>query len=189
MGKVTAEVEDIIKQELGDEKVEVAQIGPAAENGVRFSGIVNMSNRLNGRTGMGLVMASKNLKAIVVRGKNKPQVADPKALAQLHRAGPKLSTENADVDGLGKIGTASVVMFNNTLGTLPTRNYNEGQFEFAEDISGERMVDTILKKRDTCYSCIVRCKRVVEVSDGPHIVDPRYGGPEYETRLIVAFAT
>jgi aldehyde:ferredoxin oxidoreductase len=180
-GKVTGEVEAIIKQDLNDPKIEIAQIGPAAEKGVRFSGIVNMSNRLNGRTGMGLVMASKNLKAVVVRGKNKPQVADQKALSELHKAGPKLSTENADVDGLEKLGTASVVMFNNMLGTLPTRNYSEGQFEFAEDISGERMSETILKKRDTCYACVVRCKRVVEVDEGNYKAEPFYGGPEYET--------
>lgn len=181
VGKVTGEVEEIIKNELNDSKIEVAQIGPAAEKGVRFSGIVNMSNRLNGRTGMGAVMASKNLKAVAVRGKNKPQIADSIALSELNKSGPKLVPENADIDGLGTLGTASVVMFNNMLGTLPTRNYNEGQFEFAEDISGERMSETILKKRDTCYACIVRCKRVVEVSDGNYQADPFYGGPEYET--------
>jgi aldehyde:ferredoxin oxidoreductase len=68
-----------------------------------------------------------------------------------------------------------------TMGTLPTRNYNEGQFEGAEAISGERMYDTILKDRDTCYACVVRCKRVVEIKDGRYTVDPYYGGPEYET--------
>jgi aldehyde:ferredoxin oxidoreductase len=64
---------------------------------------------------------------------------------------------------------------------LPANNYNEGQFEPCEDISGEKMADTVLKKRDTCYACIVRCKRVVEIKDGPYPVDPVYGGPEYET--------
>jgi aldehyde:ferredoxin oxidoreductase len=83
--------------------------------------------------------------------------------------------------GLAAEGTATVVIFQNTLGSLPTRNYNEGQFESCEDISGARMVETILKKRDTCYACVVRCKRVVEVNEGPYKVDPKYGGPEYET--------
>jgi aldehyde:ferredoxin oxidoreductase len=64
---------------------------------------------------------------------------------------------------------------------LPTRNYNEGQFEGAEAISGETMADTILKKRETCHACVVRCKRVVEITEGPYKVDPFYGGPEYET--------
>lgn len=181
MGKVTGEVEAILKQEIGDPKVEVLQCGPAAENGVLFSSLVNMANRNNGRTGMGLVMASKNLKAVVVRGKQKPEVADPAALAVLNREGPKAMPDNADMDGLGKLGTAGVVMFQNTIGTLPTRNYSEGQFEDCEKISGEVLYDTVLKERDTCYACVVRCKRVVEIKEGPYEVDPLYGGPEYET--------
>ena len=80
-GKVTGEVDAILKKELGDEKIEILQHGPAAEKGVIFSSLVSMSNRNNGRTGMGLVAASKNLKAIVVRGSKKPPLADPKGVA------------------------------------------------------------------------------------------------------------
>jgi aldehyde:ferredoxin oxidoreductase len=180
-GKVTGEVDSLLKQEVGDAKAEVAQCGPAAEKGVLFSSVVNMANRNAGRTGMGAVMASKNLKAIVVRGKNKPEIADPAALAALNKAGPQLLPANPDMDGLGKLGTASVVMPQNAFGTLPTRNYTEGQFEYAEEISGERMAETILEERDTCFACVVRCKRVVEIAEGEHAVDPLYGGPEYES--------
>ena len=191
MGKTTGEVDAILKQEIGDNKIEILQHGPAAEKGVLFSSLVSMSNRNNGRTGMGLVMASKNLKAVVVRGTKKPEIADPTALTKLNRLGPKWMPANPDVDGLGKYGTASVVMPQNMYGTLPTRNYNEGQFEGAEPISGEVMYDTVLRGvaegkqdkhgRDTCYACVVRCKRLVEITDGPYKVDPHYGGPEYET--------
>lgn len=181
LGKVTGEVDEIIKKELGDNKIEILQHGPGAENGVLFSSLVSMSNRNNGRTGMGLVMASKNLKAVVVRGTKKPAIADPKKLTELHRSGPKILPDNPDMPGMTEFGTPGVVMFQNILGTLPTRNYNEGQFENADPISGEVMARTILKARDTCYACIVRCKRVVEISEGKHQVDPRYGGPEYET--------
>ncbi|HXF84302.1 MAG TPA: aldehyde ferredoxin oxidoreductase family protein [Anaerolineales bacterium] len=181
MGKKTGEVDEILKQELGDNKIEVLQHGPAAEKGVLFSSLVSMSNRNNGRTGMGLVMASKNLKAVVVRGTKKPAIADPKALAELHKLGPKILPDNPDMPGLAAEGTATVVMFQNTIGSLPTRNYNEGQFEHCEDISGARMVETILKERDTCYACVVRCKRVVEIKEGAYRADPKYGGPEYET--------
>jgi aldehyde:ferredoxin oxidoreductase len=181
VGKVTGEVESILKKELGDDKIEILQYGPGAENGVLFSSLVSMSNRNNGRTGMGLVMASKNLKAVVVRGTKKPAIADQKKLTELHRSGPKVLPENPDMPGMTEFGTSGVVMFQNTLGTLPTRNYNEGQFEHADPISGEVMARTILKERDTCYACIVRCKRVVEINEGKHIVDPKYGGPEYET--------
>ncbi len=180
MGKLSGEVDDIIHKEV-DAKAEILQHGIGAENGVLFSSLVSMSNRHNGRTGMGLVMASKNLKAVVVRGTKKVQLADQKALVELNRTGPKILPENGDMDGLAKFGTAVVVLFNNTLGTLPTRNYTEGQFESCEPISGEKMAETILKERDTCYACVVKCKRVVEIKDGAYKVDPRYGGPEYET--------
>jgi aldehyde:ferredoxin oxidoreductase len=180
LGKVTGEVDKILKQEVGDPKSQVMQIGPAAEKGVRFSAIVNMANRMNGRTGMGLVMASKNLKAIIVRGRSKPAIANQKDLTELNRAGPPSMISNPDMS-VGALGTAGVVMFQNMLGTLPTRNYNEGQFEQAEAISGERLAETILKQRDTCYACIVRCKRVVEISEGKYTADPIYGGAEYET--------
>ena len=180
LGKVTGEVDALLKQEAGDPKAQVMQVGPAAEKGVRFSCIVNMANRMNGRTGMGLVMASKKLKAIVVRGKAKPAIADQKALTELNRAGPPSMLTNPDMS-VGALGTAGVVMFQNTIGTLPTRNYNEGQFEQAEAISGEKLAETILKGRDTCFACIVRCKRVVEITEGKYTADPIYGGTEYET--------
>lgn len=181
MGKITGEVDAILKEELGDQKIEILQHGPGAENGVLFSTLVSMSNRHAGRTGMGAVMASKNLKAVVVRGKKKPEIFDSKALVALNRLGPGAIKENPDMDGLAEHGTAVVTLFNNSIGCLPTRNYNEGQFEGAEGVSGELMSETILKERDTCYACVVRCKRVVEVTESKHKVDPYYGGPEYET--------
>jgi aldehyde:ferredoxin oxidoreductase len=180
LGKKTGEVDDIIHQEV-DPKAEILQHGPAAEKGVLFSSLVSMSNRHNGRTGMGLVMASKNLKAVVVRGRKKPLIADPKALVALNKTGPKILPENPDMPGLAAEGTATVVVFQNTIGSLPTRNYNEGQFDACEEISGARMVETILKERDTCFACVVRCKRVVEIKEGAYRAEPRYGGPEYET--------
>jgi len=180
LGKKTGEVDDIIHREV-DPKAEILQHGPAAEKGVLFSSLLSMSNRNNGRTGMGLVMASKNLKAVVARGRKKPVLADPKALIALNKTGPKILPDNPDMPGLAAEGTATVVLFQNTIGSLPTRNYDEGQFESCEDISGGRMVETILKERDTCYACVVRCKRVVEIKEGAYRADPRYGGPEYET--------
>src|SRR5574338_1437988 len=178
MGKKSGEVDDILHAEVHP-KAEILQHGIAAEHGVLFSSLVTMSNRHNGRTGMGLVMASKNLKAVAVRGTKKMEISDKSALTALNRTGPKLIPENGDMDGLAKFGTAVVVLFNNTIGTLPTRNYTEGQFEGCEPISGEKMAETILKERDTCYACVVRCKRVVEINDGPYKVSPKYGGPEY----------
>lgn len=181
VGKITGEVDGLLKEEVGDAKAEVLQYGPSAEKGVRYSSLVSMANRNNGRTGMGLVMASKNLKAIVVRGKTRVEISDKETLAKLSKLGPKLMPENSDMDELGEFGTAGIVNWQSTTGTLPTRNYNEGQFENPDPISGEVMAETILKERDTCYACIVRCKRVVEINEGKYKVDPLYGGPEYET--------
>jgi aldehyde:ferredoxin oxidoreductase len=179
-GKTTGEVEAQIKEELGDLKVEVAQCGPAGEKGVRFAAIINMSNRANGRTGMGAVMGSKNLKAVAVRGKLRPELADRDGLIEIARWGAG-NFESSDVYGLGMFGTAEVVRSQQKAGGLPTRNWSSGVFEGWEDIDGKTMYETILKERDTCYACTVRCKRVVEVTEGPYQVDPHFGGPEYET--------
>ena len=179
-GAFTADVEDAIRQELGDERIQVLQCGPAAERGVRFSALINYANRANGRTGMGLVMASKNLKAVAVRGHSRPQLADPDGVRELAKWGAE-HFETSDVYGLGLLGTAQTVMAQQRVGGLPTRNWSSGVFEGAEAISGQRMSETILKGRETCYGCVVRCKRVVESAEGAYPIDPRYGGPEYET--------
>jgi len=179
-GKITGEVEDILHQELGDDKIEVLQCGPAGERGVRFAALMNMANRANGRTGMGAVMGSKNLKAVVVRGTAKPSLADRAKVIQLARWGAA-NFEESDVYGLGLLGTAEVLRGQNAAGGLPTRNWESGAFDGYLALDGKTMADTILKERDTCYACTVRCKRVVEVKEGPYRADPRYGGPEYET--------
>ncbi len=189
-GKITGDAEAIIKEELGDNKIEVWQIGPAGEKGVRFAGVFSMSNRANGRTGMGAVMGSKNLKAIAVRGKKRPSVADKGGLNKLARWG-SANLADSDIAGLAKYGTAETTGANQTSGTLPAYNYNSGVFDGWEAIDGTTMYDTILKGasegkqdrqgRDTCYACTVRCKRVAEITEGKYKVDPHYGGPEYET--------
>ena len=179
-GKITGQVESALRDDLGDQKVEVMQVGPAGEKLVRFANIINMSNRANGRTGMGAVMASKNLKAIAIKGTLTPQFHDPAALQALASWGAK-NFEESDVFGMGMYGTAEVVATQHEDGGLPTRNWTSGVFEGYEPISGETMSKTVLKKRDTCYACVVRCKRVVEITEGNYQVDPRYGGPEYET--------
>ncbi len=180
-GMTTGEAEDALKQELGDPKVEVMQIGPGGENLVRFAAMINMVNRANGRTGMGAVMGSKNLKAVVVRGAKSIAPADPKGLTQMFRDGTKRIPDIGAVQFLHDHGTTGDVAGQHAAGGLPTRNFNEGQFEGYETIAGELMTETILKERDTCYSCTVRCKRVVETEFMGQKVLPRFGGQEYET--------
>lgn len=181
-GKTTAEVADLLKAELKDDKIEIAQIGPSGEKLVRLAAIINMDNRANGRTGLGAVMGSKNLKAVVVRGSSKKLPwSDSARLNELAKWGAAEVPNNADVLGLRDYGTASVVAFQNSIGSLPTFNYSAGQYADFEMISGEKMADTILKENDTCYACTVRCKRVVEAEFLQQAVERRFGGPEYET--------
>ncbi|MBL7161797.1 MAG: aldehyde ferredoxin oxidoreductase family protein [Anaerolineales bacterium] len=179
-GKDTAEVETLIKDELDDKRIQILQTGIAGENLVRFAALISMANRANGRTGLGAVMGSKNLKAIAVRGKMRPTVADKAGLNDLARWGAK-NFPDSDVFGLGVYGTAEVTSWQDETGGLPTRNWTSGTFEGAEAIDGKTMSDTILKERDTCYACTVKCKRVVEITEGDYKVDPVHGGPEYET--------
>ncbi|MCJ7624979.1 MAG: hypothetical protein MUO76_15870, partial [Anaerolineaceae bacterium] len=163
-----------------DKKIQILQAGIACENGVLYGALLSMCNRANGRTGMGTVMASKNLKAIAVRGKQKPQVADQEGLKKLARWGVDEFPES-DLYGLGLLGTAEIINGQNAAGGFPTHNWASGTFEGWEKLDGKNLKETVLKERDTCYACVVRCKRVVEVTAGPYKVDPRYGGPEYET--------
>jgi aldehyde:ferredoxin oxidoreductase len=178
-GKVTGESEKIIKEDLNREDVEIAQIGPAGENLVKYACIINMCNRANGRNGMGAVMGSKNLKAIVVaKGKSiKPVKSDE--FFSLSKSVMKRLDKNVTASNLGMYGTDADLESYSNEGFLPTKNWTTGYFpEGANNITGTTMHRTILKARDTCFSCTVRCKRVVEV---PGMVDPLYGGPEYET--------
>ncbi|HDN78913.1 MAG TPA: aldehyde ferredoxin oxidoreductase [Chloroflexi bacterium] len=178
-GKTTAEVQDFIVRELGDEKVRIAQIGPAGENLVRYACITHDLRHFAGRCGLGAVMGSKNLRAIAVRGSKRVEVADPEKLASIRRW--LSENDEALLAGLRYGGTAGGVPYLNASGGMPTRNFLQGHFEYAEEISGQKMAETILVDRGSCYACIARCKRVVEISEGPYRVDPAYGGPEYET--------
>lgn len=182
-GKTTGEVEELLKRELG-RGIRVAQIGPAGERKVRYACVINDLSHAAGRTGMGAVMGSKRLKAIAVRGSKPPPLADPEKVKEEAR----WVSEHPDVElpigrtlgAFHETGTGGGLLSLNASGGLPTRNFREGAFEGAEEISGERMVETILVDRHTCYGCIIRCKRTVKV-DEPYRVDPKYGGPEYET--------
>ena len=181
-GKTTGTVDEILKNELGDKKIEIMQCGPAGEKLVRVAAIINMANRAAGRTGLGAVMGAKRLKAVVARGSSKRlPVADQKGLNSLARAGAAAVDENAGMVEMRSLGTAGVTAYQNAVGGLPTNNFNAGQFKEGDSISGETMTDTILTGNDTCYACTVQCKRAVETEFEGEAVHERYGGPEYET--------
>ena len=178
-GKSTSATEDAILNEFhGDAKV--ACIGPAGEKGVHFACIVNDKHRAAGRSGVGMVMGSKNLKAVAVRGTGGVRVADARAYrdASIESYG-LLKANPVTGEGLGALGTAVLVNVMNQNGALPTRNAQSGTFEGAEAISGEKLAETYLKRNKSCMGCIIGCGRVSRLADA------RYSGagegPEYET--------
>lgn len=177
-GKNTCEVEKIIRQELGDNKIIIAQNGPAGEKMVRYACVLNNLKHVNGRTGLGAVMGSKNLRAIAVRGTKDIYMHDKEKVKSI----AKWMNENWKKysAGVHEHGTGRNIEALNACGILPVRNFQVGFFEGANKISGETITKTILKKREGCYACPIRCKRVVEIR-GNYDVDPCYGGPEYET--------
>ncbi len=180
-GLETGPAQEKIREEVGEKRARVALIGPAGEKLVRFACVVNELKHANGRTGMGAVMGSKNLKAIAVRGTKKMEIHDGEKFKQISKDLTELIGQHGPNKVLRKMGTPNLVMALNTQGILPTKNFHTGFFESAEKISGEKMTETILKTEEGCYACAVRCKRAVEVPSGPYATSPMYGGPEYET--------
>ena len=177
-GMKTLECQDAICEELGDKNVKVTLIGPAGENLVSFACVLNDLDAAAGRTGMGAVMGSKNLKAIACRGHQRLSLANPEAVSAIgHWIRDNTPVANK---GMRDFGTARVVKILNDAGGLPTRNFQLGSIDGVDAITGQTMTDTILVKRRSCFACPVQCKREVKV-DGPYTVDSRYGGPEYET--------
>ncbi|MDL2225382.1 aldehyde ferredoxin oxidoreductase family protein [Eubacteriales bacterium OttesenSCG-928-M02] len=179
-GMDTGESEATVRDELGDQQIRVAGIGPAGENQVLYACIINERKHSAGRTGLGAVMGSKNLKLIATRGKPQNLTwADPEGLRDL----AKLAPERLELPTMASVktyGTHAVVIGSQTMGQLPTRNFSEGVFDGYMEISHVRFAEVMEVSSETCYICPVRCKRAV-ASDGPIKLDPRFGGPEYET--------
>ncbi len=176
-GQLSGEVQDGLSADVNDKYAKVLQTGVSGENLVRFAAITNQCRHFHGRAGLGAVMGSKRLKAIVVRGKIKVQLEDKGGTKGVMNWFKENYERNEDRYHL--YGTAGGVRMLQADGILPTRNFRQGNFEGFEEISGQRMADTILTNRGTCYACTVACKREVTVEELG--VDPKYEGPEYET--------
>jgi aldehyde:ferredoxin oxidoreductase len=180
-GKHTGTTQKIIKEELKDDKVRIAQIGQAGENLVRFANIVNELKHFNGRNGLGAVMGSKKLKAIAVRGTKPIDLYDKERVSQITKEITKRVMDNPLSRGLRELGTPAVVRGLYEAGCLPSYNWTTGYFKEGENLTAETLNKTILKGTKGCYACPIRCKRVVEVDEPNLKVNPAYGGPEYET--------
>lgn len=180
-GKDTGITQKIIKEELADDKIRIAQIGPAGENLVRFANIVNELKHFNGRNGLGAVMGSKKLKAIAVRGTKPIELYNKERVSQVTKEITKRIMDNPLSRGLRELGTPAVVRGFYEAGCLPSYNWTTGYFKEGENLTAETYNKTILKSTKGCYACPIRCKRVAEVDEPNLKVDSAYGGPEYET--------
>ncbi len=178
-GKTTHEATDQIHEET-DIDSKIACIGPGGERLVRFACIVNDKHRAAGRSGVGAVMGSKNLKAVAVRGSGSIKVADKEAFRKITvECFKKVKSNPVTSKGLPSYGTAVLVNIINASGIFPARNFQDSVFEGAEKISGEAIADRILIRNRACFSCPIGCGRVVRVKN------PKYEcmseGPEYES--------
>ena len=171
----------ILKSRVKGENVSVACIGPAGENLVLFANIMNDEHRAAGRTGVGAIMGSKKLKAIVVSGNQKPQIANPEGFRELSKNLIERIRKNPVTGGgLPKYGTAVLINIINQAGMLPYKNWQFGYNPEADKISGETLEKTYLIKRRPCWGCQIGCGRVVKVPFGPYQI--MYSeGPEYES--------
>lgn len=179
-GLDTGDAKDKIIQDLGEEKLCVEIIGKAGENLVKIAGVSSDLSHYHGRTGMGAVMGSKNLKAIAVKGSQKLEYSDPQKIKELAKWFANNYKSNADNAGQSKYGTSEYYFNKNLVGVEPTLNFTTGYFEGLEGQSVEELHGKYKIKTDGCYACPVRCKQVFEMEE-PYTVDPRYGGPEFET--------
>ena len=175
-GLETDEVTDRLREEMGQKEAKVACIGPAGENLVRFACVINDKHRAAGRSGVGAVMGAKRLKAIVVRGKDRPQGSD--AFKEFIRQKLEIIRKNQVTgEGLPKLGTKVLDNIINENGLYPTRNFQTGVFEGTEEICGEALVEKgYLKKNRGCFACPIKCARVTELP-----TKSKGEGPEYES--------
>ena len=178
-GGLTADVQAKIRNELEDEQIRIAQIGPAGENLVRYANIMHDVNRAAGRSGLGAVMGSKNLKAVAVRGGKRISVANREKLKETLKW---MTTTYTDSMGWAiSYGTAGSVKANHDSGTTGIRNYQDGFLEGIDNLAHDNFFPKFVKDRDTCSHCAVKCKLVVDYQDEETEIKGVYGGPEYES--------
>jgi len=178
-GKDTHETTDILKAETSAD-ARVACIGPAGENLALMAAIMNDKHRAAARSGVGAVMGSKNLKAVVAMGNKNPPLHNPEGMRSISVETSK--NVGADVkkgSNMRIYGTSYVPQVTNTLGILPTRNFLQGTFEGVDKVDGDALKDQYLIRHTPCYRCPLSCGRLTEVPDGPY--KGKGEGPEYET--------
>ncbi len=177
-GLKTGDCQEEIHKELDDPKIRIAQIGPAGENLVRYAAVMHDVNRAAGRSGLGALMGSKNLKAVAVRGNFKVGLANKEMMKITQKW---IISNYKDMMGWAtQYGTSGSVKANHDAGVTGIRNYQDGEIDGIEKLDATSIFTWLIKDRDTCNRCPVRCKLVAS-HEGDISIDPRYGGPEYES--------
>ena len=178
-GRTTFDTTKILTEKYG--KCSVTCIGPAGENGVLFSAIINDNHRAAGRTGVGAIMGSKGLKTIVVGGNKRPEPAEPERYKEVvKKAVEKIKSHPVTSEGLPKYGTAVLVNIINNAGIFPMKNWQTGVHPKADAISGEALAEKYLIRNGACWGCQIGCARVTKVESGAYQI--KYSeGPEYES--------
>ncbi|RJP73107.1 MAG: aldehyde ferredoxin oxidoreductase [Candidatus Abyssobacteria bacterium SURF_17] len=187
-GKDTYETADALAQRFeGKPAARMLSIGPAGENLVKFAAVCDGKHDYAGRTGLGAVMGSKKLKAIVVRGSGKLTAADPAAFAEVRKAVTEKVNEGMFTMALKAMGTNAGMVMGMNMGDVPTKNWSLGEDQAcASELSSDVMNEKYLTKNSACYGCPIGCKRNVKVDEGPYKMEPG-AGPEYET--MASFGT
>lgn len=202
-GRTVWETEKGLKAEHQDPQMRVASIGQAGEVGVKYAGVINDLHRAAGRSGVGTVMGSKNLKAVAVRGTKGVAVNDPVAfLAATQDAKAVLAENGVTGEGLPALGTQVLMNVINESGALPTHNHRDVQFDGASDISGEAMLEPRrsdgkpnLTRNGACFGCTIACGRISTIDPEHYTVKDREqyqmasGGLEYEASWALGAAT
>jgi len=178
-GKTTRETERFLKDSLGLKKIQVASIGLAGENQIPFASIMHGGDAM-GRGGIGAVMGSKRLKAVVVSGSRKPPLAEAQAFKQIVKRIASVYKNSEQIKLFGKTGTTHHVDGLNQRFLYPTRNYQTNHFETYQTVNASTLYKNFVTKRVTCFACTVRCRReaVLENSSYGNV---QTEGPEYET--------
>jgi aldehyde:ferredoxin oxidoreductase len=179
-GEDTASTQKLIKEELHDRGASVSCIGEAGENLVKYAAVINDWNRAAGRTGMGAVMGSKNLKAVSVSGTLRVPTARPEEFMKACGNASRFLRENAGPESFRAAGTACGATYFNEIGDMPSKYFTRGTFEDSDKIDGVTMKQTILTGTSACFGCPIRCGRVITIDEGKYAVG-KTDGPEYET--------
>ena len=178
-GENTYTAQDKVKEEIGVKSARVCTIGPAGEKGVLFASIMCDHGRMAGRTGMGAVMGSKNLKAIAVHGENEIPVFDLPKYKSLRSASNRKLRDDNEAQVLRDVGTGGAANYAEYLGAMPAKYYTSGSFPQVDEVSGAKMTETILVGRSACQGCVIACGRVVKFPNDTM----KRKGPEHETMV------